>query len=121
MIVPSITDLAKFASDRFSAVTLHQSQRSKTMVVALEPGQAIPVHHPASDLTMLVIQGQATLVSGEQDLEKAGPGAMLIAEAGQARGIRADQRTIALVVVSPPPTEKDHAELARHFKNGTWR
>jgi quercetin dioxygenase-like cupin family protein len=121
MIVPSITDLATFASDRFSAVTLHQSQRSKTMVVALEPGQAIPVHHRASDLTMLVIQGQATLVSGDQDLEKAGPGAMLIAEAGQARGIRADQRTIALVVVSPPPTQQDHAELARHFKNGTWR
>jgi quercetin dioxygenase-like cupin family protein len=121
MIVPSIQEAAKFAADRFHAVTLNQTSRSKTMIVALEAGQAIPVHHPASDLTLLVIQGQATLVCGDQDLEKAGPGAMLIAEAGQARGIRADQRTLALVVVSPPPTEKDHAELAEHFKNGTWR
>lgn len=121
MITPSIKDVAKFAPDRFTAVTLTQTSRSKTMVVGLEPGQAIPVHHPGSDLTMYVIEGRATLVAGDQDLQNAGPGALLIVEAGQARGIRADERTLVLVVVSPPPTQQDHAELAEHFKRGTWR
>jgi quercetin dioxygenase-like cupin family protein len=121
MIVPSIQGLAQFAPDRFKAITLIQSPRSKTMVVGLEAGQAIPVHHPASDLTLIVLEGQATLVAADQELEKAGPGAALLVEAGQARGIRADQRTSVLVVVSPPPTEKDHQELAEHFKKGTWR
>ena len=60
-------------------------------------------------------------MAGDTDLEKAGPGAMLIAEAGQARGIRADQRTTMLVVVSPPPTDADHREVMEHFRKGTWR
>ncbi|HEX7009518.1 MAG TPA: hypothetical protein VF184_06020 [Phycisphaeraceae bacterium] len=121
MIVPSVQKLASFDASRFQAVTLAQTPRSKTMLVGLEPGQAIPVHHPGSDLTLLVLEGEATLVAGEEDLAKAGPGALLYAEAGQARGIRADQRTLALAVVSPPPTEEDHREVAEHFKRGTWR
>jgi quercetin dioxygenase-like cupin family protein len=121
MIVPSIKDLVQFSPERFKGVTLVSTPHSKTMVVGLEAGQAIPVHHPKSDLTMIVLEGQATLVGGDKDLEKAGPGATLIVEAGQARGIHADERTKVLVVVSPPPTEEDHQELAVHFKKGTWR
>jgi len=121
MIIPSIKDKAIFAADKFQAVTLAQTPRSKTMVVGLEAGQAIPVHHPKSDLTLLVIEGQATLVGEDQELQHAGPGAMLYAEAGKARGIKADQRTVAVVVVSPLPTPEDHKELAEHFKRGTWR
>lgn len=121
MLVPAIKELAKFQPGRFTPVVVGQTARSKTMVVGLEPGQAIPVHHPGSDITLLVLEGQATLVANGEDLEKAGPGAMLIAEAGQARGIRADRRTIAVVVVSPPPTEADHREIMEHFKKGTWR
>lgn len=121
MIVPSIKELVQFSPERFKGITLVQTPHSKTMVVGLEAGQAIPVHHPKSDLTMIILEGQATFVGGDQDLEKAGPGATLIVEAGQARGIRADVRTSVLVVVSPPPTEEDHKELAVHFKKGTWR
>lgn len=121
MIVPSIQGRAQFSPDRFKGVTLVQTPLSKTMVVGLEPGQAIPVHHPKSDLTMLILEGQATLVDGDKDLQHAGPGAAIIVEAGKGRGIRADRRTIVLVVVSPPPTEEDHKELAEHFKKGTWR
>jgi len=121
MIVSSIKDRAQYSPERFNAVTLAQTSRSKTMVVGLEAGQAIPVHHPKSDLTMVVIEGRATLVAGDQDLEHAGAGALLVVEAGQARGIRAEERTLVLVVVSPPPTQEDHVELAEHFKRGTWR
>lgn len=121
MVVSSIKDKAIFSTDRFQAVTLAQTPRSKTMVVGLEPGQAIPVHHPKSDLTLLIIEGEATLIGEDQELAKAGPGAMMYAEAGKARGIKADKKTVAVVVVSPPPTPEDHKELAEHFKRGTWR
>lgn len=121
MLVASARQLANFGPQRFTPTVVHQTAHSRTMVVGLEPGQAIPVHHPGSDITMFVLDGQATLVAGDKDLEKAGPGAMLIAAAGEARGIRADVRTTVLVVVSPPPTEADHREIMQHFKNGTWR
>lgn len=121
MLTPSVKDLVKFQPQRFTPTVLSQTAHSRTMVVGLEPGQAIPVHHPGSDITMLVLEGQATLVAGDQDLAQAGPGAMLLAAAGEARGIRAEQRTTVLVVVSPPPTEADHQEIMQHFRHGTWR
>ncbi|MCC6241151.1 MAG: hypothetical protein IT448_12715 [Phycisphaerales bacterium] len=121
MIVPDLNKAAKFAPERFQGSTLVQSPRSKTMVVGLEAGQAIPVHHPKSDLTMVVISGDAWFVGEGEELEHAGPGAVLMAEAGKARGVRAHSKTVLAVVVSPPPTEEDHRELAEHFKRGTWR
>lgn len=121
MLIESIRDRAKFGKDRFEPVTLDTTEKSSTKVVGLEPGQAIPVHHPGSDLTMVIIEGEATLVSGDEELAHAGPGAVLHSRAGEARGIHADKRTIVLVVVSPPPTREDHQEVAEHFAKGTWR
>lgn len=94
---------------------------SKTMLVCLEAGQAIPVHHPKVDLTLTILEGEATMVAGADEREHAGPGAVMHAGAGEARGIRADQRTLAMVVVSPPPTDEDHKEVFEHMKRGTWR
>lgn len=121
MIAPSIRELAAFDPQRFNAVTLAQTPHSKTMLVCLEPGQSIPVHHPGVDLTLLILEGRATLVAGDQELAAAGPGAVMSVPAGESRGIKADQRTLALVTVAPPPTAEDHREVAEHLKTGTWR
>ncbi len=121
MLIKSIREKASFGAERFQPVTLDRTDKSDTKVVGLEAGQAIPVHHPGSDLTMVIIEGEATLVSGDEELAHAGPGAVLHSRAGEARGIHADKRTIVLVVVSPPPTQEDHRELAEHFAKGTWR
>lgn len=121
MLIRSIREAAKFGPDRFQPVTLARTPHSDTKVVGLEAGQAIPVHHPRSDLTMIVVEGEATLVAGDEELAHAGPGAVLHVAAGEARGIHADKRTIVVVVASPPPTPEDHRELAEHFAKGTWR
>ena len=121
MIVSDIRERAAFEVERFNPVLLNQTQRSKTMLVCLEPGQAIPVHRPGSDLTLTLLEGRATLVCEDEELTDAGPGATLVAEAHQRRGIRADERTLALVTVSPPPTEADHQEVFAHLQRGTWR
>jgi quercetin dioxygenase-like cupin family protein len=121
VIVPSISELAVFDPTRFVAKTLAQTAHSKTMLVCLEPGQSIPVHRPGIDLTLVILEGLATLVAEDKELADAGAGAVLTVQAGQARGIKADQRTLALVVVSPPPTPQDHKEVAEHLSKGTWR
>ena len=117
MLIESIRALAQFGAGHFTPVTLARTEHSDMKVVGLEAGQAIPVHHPNSDLTMIVIEGEATLVAGDEELAHAGPGAVLHAKAGEARGIHA----IVVVVASPPPTPADHRELAEHFAKGTWR
>lgn len=121
MLIESIRALAQFGDEHFTPVTLARTEHSDMKVVGLEAGQAIPVHHPNSDLTMVIIEGEATLVAGDEELARAGPGAVLHAKAGQARGVHADKRTVLVVVASPPPTPADHSELAEHFAKGTWR
>lgn len=121
MLIRSIKEKAKFGKEHFEAVPLVKTDKSVLMVIGLEPGQAIPVHHPGSDVVITILEGEATLVSGDEVLEHAGPGAVLHAPAGQARGIRADKRTIALAMACPLPTPEDHREVAEHFAKGTWR
>lgn len=121
MLIRSIKEKAKFGKEHFEAVPLVKTDKVAVMVVALEPGQAIPVHHPGSDVVITVLEGEVTLVSGDEDLEHAGPGAMLHAAGGKARGIRADKRTIAIAVACPPPSPEDHREVAEHLAKGTWR
>lgn len=121
MLIESIRALAQFSPERFTPVPLARTEHSVTMVIGLEAGQAIPVHHPQSDVTMVVIDGEVTLVSGDEELAHAGPGAVLHAKAGEARGIHADRRTILVATASPPPNQADHKEVAEHFAKGTWR
>lgn len=121
MIIDAIRDKAAFNAQKFNGVELVSTPKSKTMVVCFEPGQAIPVHHPAADITLIILEGRAHLVGEGEELPDAGPGAVLISGVGEARGIKAAERTIALVVVSPPPTQEDHREIFEHMKKGTWR
>lgn len=121
MLIASVKDKAQFGADHFQPVPLARTEHSMTMVIGLEAGQAIPVHHPKTDVTITILEGEVTLVSGDQELAHAGAGAVLLAPAGSARGMRASQRTIAIAVASPPPGPDDHQEVAEHFANGTWR
>ncbi len=121
MIIPRIEERSAFQKERFNGVALQVTAHSKTMLVCLEPGQAIPVHRPGVDLTLVILSGRATLIAGDEELTGAGPGAVMTVEARQARGIHADERTLALVTVSPPPTAEDHKEVAMHLQRGTWR
>ncbi|HEU0197565.1 MAG TPA: hypothetical protein VFQ88_10165 [Nevskiaceae bacterium] len=121
MLIKQIRDKAQFNAAHFQPVQIALTPHSDTKVVGLEAGQSIPVHHPGSDLTMIVLEGGATLVSGDEELAHAGPGAVLHAGAGEARGVHADQRTVLLVVASPPPTAEDHREVREHLQKGTWR
>ncbi len=71
-------------------------------------------------MTLVVLEGEGTLVAGARE-EPARAGAMVFVPAGEARGLKAGTRLVALHVVTPPPTEKDHTEVAARLKSGNWQ
>jgi quercetin dioxygenase-like cupin family protein len=119
-LLTSYRTAVAFSADRFNPVPVAQNDRARVLVVCLEPGQFIPVHRPGVDLTLAVLEGEGTLVVGDRE-ETVGPGAVAFAPAGTARGLRAATRLVVLNVVTPPPTDADHAEVMAGLRRGRWR
>ncbi len=119
-LLRSYRTAASFTPERFHAAPIAQSARTRVLLVCLEAGQFIPVHSPGVDLTVVVLEGEGTLVAGERE-EAIAPGAIAFAPAGAARGLKAATRLVVLNVVTPPPTEADHAEVAAGLRRGRWR
>lgn len=117
---PSYRTVAAFRPEQFTPVAVGGSERVRVLVVGLEPGQFIPVHSPAVDLTLVVLEGEGRLVIGDRE-EALAPGAVAFVPAGEARGLKASSRMVALHVVSPPPTEADHAAVIAGLQRGEWR
>ena len=113
-------DVMKFRAERFNPVALSGNERVKVILACFEPGHFIPVHHPGVDLTLVILEGEGVLVAGDRE-ERVGPGGMAFIPSGEARGIKAETRMIALHVVSPPPTDADHVEVMSKLQQGTWK
>ncbi|MFN8633857.1 MAG: cupin domain-containing protein [Chloroflexota bacterium] len=111
---------ATFLADRFSPVSLGQTERVKVVLTCFEPGQFIPVHSPGIDMTLVVLEGEGTVIAGDEQADVA-PGSIVIVPAGAARGIKATTRLVAVHLVSPPPTQADHAQVQVGLSQGTWR
>lgn len=120
VLLPSYRDRAAFAKDRFNPVVVSATERVRVVLVCCEPGQFIPVHQPGVDLTFVILEGEGRLVAGAQE-EHVSPGAVAFIPAGEARGLKAETRLVALHVVTPPPTEADHAGVAEKLKRGVWK
>lgn len=113
--ITRIAEHTRFRDDRFTPNPLAENNRVKVMVVCFEPGQFIPVHRPEVDLTLTVVEGTGTVVAGDEEHEVR-PGTVVFAPAGAPRGIRATTRLVALSVVTPPPTDADHAQVRAGLK-----
>ena len=116
----SYRTVASCSPDRFHTVPVGQTGRARALLVCLEPGQFIPVHHPGVDLALAVLEGEGRLVAGDRE-EEARAGTVAFVPAGEARGMVATTRLTALTVVSPPPAETDHIEVAEGLRRGRWR
>jgi quercetin dioxygenase-like cupin family protein len=110
----------EFRPDKFNPIALAQNERVKVILACFEPGQFIPVHKPGVDLTLVVMEGSGKLVAGNQE-EEIGPGSVAFIPAGEARGIQAASRLVLMHIVSPPPTDADHAQVAAGLQRGSWR
>jgi quercetin dioxygenase-like cupin family protein/iron-sulfur cluster repair protein YtfE (RIC family) len=111
-LVGHASELAEFTRDGFGRRVLFDTERFRVLLTAFEPDQEIPIHAPAVDLALAVLEGTGELFAGDAvyDLRA---GDVAVIPAGQTRGLRArGGRMVALHVVSPPPTAADHAAVA---------
>ncbi|HEV1998017.1 MAG TPA: hemerythrin domain-containing protein [Candidatus Dormibacteraeota bacterium] len=111
-LVGHASELAQFTADGFGRRVLFDTERFRVILVAFERDQEIPIHAPAVDLALAVLEGTGELFAGDAvyDLRA---GDVAVIPAGQTRGLRArGGRLVALHVVSPPPTAADHAAVA---------
>ncbi len=116
----SYREAAAFRPEKFNPVMLASSAHLKAVLTCLEAGQFIPVHRPGVDMLLVVLEGEGRIVAGDQE-EAAHPGTAVFVPAGEARGLKAESRLLALHVVSPPPTDADHVEVAARLKQGSWK
>jgi quercetin dioxygenase-like cupin family protein len=108
-VLTSYRSAVVFRPDRVQPVVLAETERIRVLLVCLEPGQALPVHRPGIDLTLLVLEGDGMMTAGDR-VDLVSPGTVAVVPAGAARGLRATGRLVALAVASPPPTAADHVE-----------
>jgi quercetin dioxygenase-like cupin family protein len=106
---------------KFSAEAVHRSESSKVICGYFEPGQFIPVHAPESDITVVVRSGNGIVRDGDTEHEVE-PGDVVVVEADTDRGIKADRdnRLETLMVVSPPPTDAEHAPVREGLRKGQF-
>jgi quercetin dioxygenase-like cupin family protein len=120
---PTILDdyrgVTSFQPDRFSPVVLGGTERMKVVLTCFEAGQFIPLHAPAVDMCLVVLEGAGEVVAGQRRAA-IGPGSIVIVAAGQERGIKATTRLVAVHLVTPPPTEQDHAGVQAGLGRGVW-
>lgn len=119
-LITDYRDRVQFGPQRFTPVPLAESARTKALLVCLEPGQFIPIHEPNVDVTFVVLEGTGAIVAGAQE-SPVRAGAVSFVPAGEARGLRANERLVALHVVTPPPTAEDHSAVMAGLQRGTWR
>lgn len=113
MVTTDFDSERAYDDERLSARTVFESERTKAVLGYFEPGQFIPVHAPASDLTITVRTGTGTVRVGDEE-HAVEPGSVVVVPAGTERGIRADSdsRLEASLVTAPPPSDEEH-ELVR--------
>jgi quercetin dioxygenase-like cupin family protein len=109
-----------FGAQRFNPVPIEGNERARALLVCFEPGQFIAVHRPRVDLTVVALEGEGLLVAGERD-ESIVPGTIAFVPAGEVHGVPATTRLVVLTVVTPPPTDADHAEVASRLRRGAFR
>lgn len=116
----SYQEAIEFNPERFNPRVLAESESTKVVLACFEPGQFIPVHRPGVDVTLVVLEGEGSIVADERE-EKVARGAIAFVPAGESRGVKAETRMVLLHVVTPPPTKADHAEVMAGLQRGAWR
>lgn len=119
-VITQYQEAAVFQPKKFNPVVIAESERLKVILACFEPGQFIPLHRPSVDLTLVVLEGEGILAAGKRE-ERIGPGSVAFVPSGEDRGLKPETRMVALHVVSPPPTEVDHVDVAAKLNKGVWR
>lgn len=115
----SINGLREYTSGKFNPIPLFEERNCKVILAFFQKGQFIPVHSPAVDLILYIVEGEGEVVAGDKVKElKAGD--IVIVPRKQKRGVMARSDMTALHVVTPAPSEEDHREVIAGLRRGSW-
>ena len=103
----------------FSPIPVFTSKDYKVILAYFKAGQFIPVHTPSIDLVLLVYSGKGEVVAGERKFDVK-PGDLVVVPRGEKRGVRALTDMEVLHLVSPPPNDVDHEEVAQKLLRGVF-
>ena len=112
-------ELKSFGEDRFAPNPVYQSDGMKVVLAYFKPGQFIPVHSPAVELVLFIIEGEAEVVTGDEHVQ-AVKDDLIVIPRGVKRGVKALTELTVLHVVQPPPSAEDHNEVHAKLSQGTF-
>ena len=95
--------LKSFDEKKFNPKVIYQSDGIKVVLVYFRKGQFIPVHNPAVELVLCVLDGEA-LVTADDEKIRATKHDVIVVPKHSKRGIKALTELTLLHVVSPPPS-----------------
>ncbi|MDT7864973.1 MAG: DUF2249 domain-containing protein [Thermoproteota archaeon] len=119
VIFTNIEKIKRFSKDAFTPIQVHRTNNYSVVFTFFKQGQFIPIHTPNIDLVLFVYKGQGIVIAGESKYE-INEGDLIIVPKNVRRGILAKTDMEALHLVSPPPSEKDHAEIEEVLKRGKF-
>ena len=104
---------------KFVPKAVYQSQGMKVVLAYFKEGQFIPVHAPAVELVLCILEGKAEVVAGEERVV-AEKNDIIIIPKGEKRGVKALSELTVLHVVQPPPSDMDHKEVHERLAKGKF-
>ena len=113
-------EIKSFDDAKFVPKPVYQSDGMKVVLAYFKAGQFIPVHAPGVELVLCILEGDAEVVAGEEQIS-ASKGDIIIVPKGAKRGVKALTELTVLHVVQPPPSEADHKEVHRQLSEGKFK
>jgi quercetin dioxygenase-like cupin family protein len=111
--------LKSLDDDKFTPKPVYQTEDMKVVLAYFKPGQFIPVHSPQVDVVLCVLEGEAEMVAGDEEVI-AKKNDLIIIPKGVKRGVKALTELTLLHVVQPPPGDQDHKEVHRRLAEGKF-
>ena len=109
----------EFDPHRFSARPLYECPEMKVVQAAFRAGQFIPVHTPDVHVVLYILSGEGEVVAGEVR-RPVKEGDLVVVPRKMKRGVKARTDMVILHVVSPPPTQADHGDMAARIARGDF-
>jgi quercetin dioxygenase-like cupin family protein len=109
----------EFDPNRFAARPLFECPDMKVIRAAFRAGQFIPVHSPDVHVVLYILSGEGEVVAGEER-RRVKDGDLIVVPRKMKRGVKAKTDMIILHVVSPPPTQADHGDMAVRIARGDF-
>lgn len=118
-VVANYKKIERYDDIKFFPQVFYQTPETKVLFAYFKEGQFIPVHTPAVDVVIYVIEGRGEVIADKERIN-VGPGDCVVVPRNIARGIKAKTAMTILHVVTPCPTEKDHQEVHSKIKEGKF-